>query len=136
MNAKTSFSAIALALLCSSTNALAGDPVVESFDRMLSHRPNEVMPTRPLPSAADPLVDAIVVPLRDGVVRPIVPADPVAESFRRMLTHTPNHVAPPVPNDLGSDPLLAALVEPLREWLAQGARVSRHAVVGPSIAKR
>lgn len=125
MNAKTSLIAATLALLLGSAGALAHDGVAASFERMLTDDRSGVAAVSAPPADGDPLVEAMVVPLRDGVPRRHAQADPVLESFQRMLTHTPNWTAPLAPSGFGPDPLAAALVEPLREWLAQAALSSR-----------
>lgn len=118
---------VALALLLAATPSFATDPVRASFDRMLTHEPVATAPPAAPQAPADPLIAALVVPLRDGVKQAVPMTDAVAQSFERMLTHSPNWVAPPVPAGLGDDPLLAAMVEPLRQWLAQSASVTTHA---------
>jgi hypothetical protein len=113
---------VALALLLGSVNGLAADAVVESFDRLLAHQPG---PTKPVITAdrdADPLIHAMVIPLRDPVRdSPAALAYPIAESFARMLAHTPGTVAPPLPPHTGPDPLIVAIVEPLRQSLSESA---------------
>lgn len=123
-----SLAAITLALAAGAANSAASDAVLESFERMLAHEPGRGVPVSTMAAQADPLIEAMVVPLRDGIRRaPSPPADPVAESFARMLSHTPSTHVPPVPDGLGADPLVAAMVEPLRQWLADSAAATRRA---------
>lgn len=44
--------------------ATAGDPIAESFSRMLAHPPSAAAPAVPSGMGPDPLTDALVVPLR------------------------------------------------------------------------
>jgi hypothetical protein len=64
---------------------------------------------------ADPLIAALVVPVREGTtsIRTNRPSDPVLESFARMLAHEPNWATPALPQGAGADPLIAAVVWPL-----------------------
>lgn len=106
---------IALSLVAAAGHA---DPVMDSFDRMLSHAATSTPIARPA-EPADPLVAALVEPLRDGrsTAMAQVPGsadDPVRLSFVRMLTYTatPMPIARPAEP---ADPLVAALIEPLRD---------------------
>ena len=103
---------VSLALALASAPSLAGDPVRESFDRMLTPHAANAAPHVAATGTADPLIAALVVPLRDGVW-PSAHIDPVAESFARMLNHEPSRLAPPIPAGSGVDPLIAAMVWPL-----------------------
>lgn len=51
-------------------NPSASDPVTLGFARMLDHRPTRHAPSVPACSDADPLVAAIVEPIRDGAQPP------------------------------------------------------------------
>jgi hypothetical protein len=98
--------------------AVQAEPIAESFERMLDHPPSTAPVARPA-EPADPLLHALVLPLRNGrVPAPPAPAlaaadDQVAASFERVLRHpaTATHPAPPE----GIDPLASALVRPLRD---------------------
>lgn len=124
---KRAFAAVALVLLLGTVNCLASDNASESFDRMLAHQPGRGTKVPVAGVDADPLIEAIVIPLREGVQRPVATAVPVAESFARMLAHAPSPIAPSVPANLGPDPLIAAMVEPLRQWLTEGAATAHFA---------
>ena len=107
---------VALAIAGASGTALAADPVRASFDRMLAVEAAPTLQAAAPRDECDPLVAAIVVPLRDGwagrvpVVTAGPAADPVAEGFARMLNHEPSRFAPTRPEGLGADPLIAAIV--------------------------
>jgi len=103
---------VALALVLSHAPGFAADPARASFDRMLSHQPAPAVRPAIVREPADPLIAALVVPLRDGAW-PERTSDAVAESFARMLDHEPSRIAPPLPADAGTDPLIAAVVWPL-----------------------
>jgi hypothetical protein len=106
---------IALALAFAAASGRAADPVRAGFDRMLTtERASAVAPAVP-DGPADPLIAALVVPLRDGatVTSASRAADPVVESFARMLTHEPNRATPELPQGAWTDPLIAAVVWPL-----------------------
>jgi hypothetical protein len=97
--------------------AAQADPVMDSFDRMLTHAAATIATARPSESA-DPLVAAMVEPLRDTRGTAAVPVaaadgDAVRASFERMLQHEPTPLAARAPQ--GTDPLVAALIEPLRD---------------------
>lgn len=92
--------------------ARAGDEVAASFERMLAPHEGVAARAAVAPGPADPLLAAVVVPLRDGVW-PAAPVDPVLASFTRLLSHAPNRVAPAVPAGEPADPLIAAVVQPL-----------------------
>lgn len=92
--------------------AHAGDEIQQSFDRMLAPREGRAARAVAPSGPADPLIAAVVVPLRDGVW-PAMPADPALASFARLFRHEPNHVAPTVPAGEPADPLIAAVVRPL-----------------------
>jgi hypothetical protein len=125
----SSLAAVAFVLIAGAANCAASEGVLESFERMLTHEPGRGVPLASAQVTADPLVEAMVVPLRDGI-RPAPPraADPVAESFARMLAHVPSTHVPPVPAGIGADPLIAAVVEPLRQWLAGNGAAERQAI--------
>lgn len=116
---------VALALAFASSSGIAADPMQASFDRMLAHVPMATGVADAASGPADPLVAALVVPLRDGTwpARPAILTDPVAESFSRMFTHEPSWTTPALPEDSGSDPLIASVVWPL-------LRSSQHTVAG------
>jgi hypothetical protein len=107
-------------------NCLAADAAADSFERMLAHQPGRGVPAAQR-AEVDPLLQAIVIPLREGAPRSMARPDAVADSFARMFAHEPNRVAPAVPAGLGGDPLIAAMVEPLRQWLAQPDPAPRYA---------
>lgn len=132
-----------LALALTSLHGQADDEVRRSFDRMLARDAAAAATTAvvsaeaPPADPADPLVAALVQPLRDGVwpeARPAMAAarlaDPVVAGFARMLSHEPSTHTPPLPADVGTDPLIAAVVLPLlREravTVAGGAPIARH----------
>ncbi len=124
-----------LALALTSLSGQADSEVRGSFDRMLAHDATpatQAAPAAAFAGPADPLVAALVVPLRDGVwpAEPAADADPVVASFSRMLNHEPSRHVPMLPVDAGTDPLVAAVVLPLlREkaiTVARAAPVSRH----------
>lgn len=109
---KTGCTAVALAFAASSVIA---DPLHASFERMLAVEPASARPPAVPIGPADPLIAALVVPLRDGA-SPVAtnrPSDPVLESFTRMLAHEPNWATPALPQAAGADPLIAAVVWPL-----------------------
>lgn len=110
---KTGCFAIALAL--AGSPGIAADPVRTSFDLMLAHPPVPAGAAPAVNGPADPLIAALVVPLRDGNRRasPAAPADPVAESYARMLGHQPGRFNPALPEGTGVDPLVQAVVWPL-----------------------
>jgi hypothetical protein len=107
---------VALALAFASSSGMTADPVRASFDRMLAHEPMPAGAPAATRGPADPLIAALVVPLRDGTrfARPAIATDPVAESFARMFDHEPNRTAPALPESAGTDPLIAAIVWPLQ----------------------
>lgn len=115
---------LALAIALASGPALAADEVRASFDRMLAHEPTSASAPAALGQPADPLVAALVVPLRDGVqpARAFVPADPVFDSFARMFSHQPNRASPALPAGTGPDPLIAVVVRPLLRDHLYGVR--------------
>lgn len=127
---RVGFAVLALAL--TSLNGQADDEVRRSFDRMLAHEAAPATQAAPAAAPADPLVAALVVPLRDGVWprEPAADADPVVASFSRMLNHEPSSHVPALPADAGTDPLVAAVVLPLlREravTVAGRATLTRH----------
>jgi hypothetical protein len=113
--------AVALAVTGASSASFATEPVSASFDRMLAHQAAPTGRADPARTDVDPLVAAIVVPLRDGTAAPTSvraaiagnATDPVAESFARMLSHEPGRFAPARPAGDEADPLIAAIVLPL-----------------------
>ena len=106
---------VVVALALASSSGLAADPVCASFDRMLAHEPMPAGGPAATRGPADPLIAALVLPLRDGAhpSRPVVPSDAVVESFTRMFNHEPNRTPPALPESAGADPLIAAIVRPL-----------------------
>lgn len=131
MNAKPSLTVAALVWGIGAASGLVAGVAVAGFERMNAHQPGAHAASTAVQPGADPRVDAIVVPLRDGVRRRAPQTDAAAESFDRMLSHTPNRVAPPVPSGLGTDPLTAAVVEPLRGGLAPGLATVQQASATP-----
>jgi hypothetical protein len=105
---------VAAALLLASSPGMAFDSLRAGFDRLLADEPAPVSAAATPAGPADPLLAAMVLPLRDGV-RPAqaVAGDPVTESFARMLRHEPSRHSPPLPGDDVADPLIAAVVLPL-----------------------
>jgi len=132
LSLQTRSASIALALAMAAGTCLAQDSAAASFERMLSHQPSTHQPVTAAQREADPLVAALVVPLRDGFPR--LPAfatdDPLAQSFARLFAHQPNAIAPALPSGSGTDPLVAALIEPLRDGSAAAAAAQRHASAG------
>ncbi|MCW5634075.1 MAG: hypothetical protein KIT17_12140 [Rubrivivax sp.] len=108
---------VAAAMVMASSHGMAFDPLRDSFERMRAHEasPPPAACAAAVPGApADPLVAAMVLPLRDGVWPGRAPADaPVLASFTRMLRHAPSRHVPPLPATAGTDPLIAAVVWPL-----------------------
>lgn len=93
---------------------MAFDPLRAGFDRLLAGEPVAARPAAIPAAPADPLVGAIVLPLRDGVWPARAAAgDAVAESFARMLQHEPSRHLPLRPDAAAADPLIAAVVWPL-----------------------
>jgi hypothetical protein len=127
---------VALGLLLGAYDGVAADEVAGSFDRMLAHRPAVSAPITAADREKDPLLQAVVIPLRDGVRYAHAKADPIADSFARMLAHTPNRSMPAVPSNLGADPLIAAIVEPLRESFAAAASTTRLASARATTGER
>jgi hypothetical protein len=124
----SSLAVVAFALLAGTVNCAASDAALDSFERMLAHQPGRSAPVVSVHAEVDPLIEAMVVPLRDGIRRsPLHAADAVAGSFARMLAHTPGANLPPVPAGIGPDPLIAAVVEPLRQWQAESVAAARYA---------
>jgi hypothetical protein len=107
---------VALALAFASSSGMTADPVRASFERMLAHEPMLTRAPAETRGPVDPLIAALVVPLRDGTrfASPTVATDPVAESYARMFNHEPNRIAPVLPASAGTDPLIAAIVWPLQ----------------------
>jgi len=103
---------VALALVLAAAPGFAADLARASFDRMLSHQSAPAARPAIVREPADPLIAALVVPLRDGTW-PERTSDAVAESFARMLNHEPSRIASPLPAQAGTDPLIAAVVWPL-----------------------
>ena len=67
MNRTTRIAAIVTTLLTmGAAQAQASDPARASFDRMLAHLPATHSPARPAAQADDPLVAALVEPLRES----------------------------------------------------------------------
>jgi hypothetical protein len=107
-------SCVAGALMLASSQGQAFDSLRASFDLMLDHEPAAMPAAATHGGSADPLLAAMVLPLRDGLppTRALA-SDPVAESFARMMQHEPNRHVPPLPRGEGADPLIAAIVLPL-----------------------
>lgn len=112
------------------------DAVHEGFDRLLDHPVTQLSAAHPS-GERDPLLGALVEPLRDGRAPAArsadldparVPDDAVGAAFARMLAHAPAPLRAAVP--AGTDPLHAALVEPLRD----GHRGSAPAVYASAVA--
>jgi hypothetical protein len=105
---------VAAALLVASSPGMAFDSLRAGFDRLLADEPAAVSAAATPAGPADPLLAAMVLPLRDGVApAQAVAGDPVAESFARMLAHAPSRHSPPRPAGEVADPLIAAVVLPL-----------------------
>jgi len=105
---------VAAALLAASSPGLAFDPLHASFERVLAAEPAAVQAIVLPGGPTDPLMAALVLPLRDGVwPAQAVTGDPVADSFARMLQHQPSRHVPPLPGEEVADPLIAAVVLPL-----------------------
>jgi hypothetical protein len=49
--------------------ALSDDPVLSSFQRMLSHEPNRIAPPVPAHFEADPLIEALALPVLRWLAR-------------------------------------------------------------------
>lgn len=114
LKASSKIGCVAAALVLASSHSMAFDPLRAGFDRMLADEPVAAQPAAIAAAPADPLVAAIVLPLRDGVWPPhAVTGDAVAESFARMLQHEPSRHVPPLPDAAAADPLIAAVVWPL-----------------------
>jgi hypothetical protein len=114
LNASLKSGLVAAALLLASSPGMAFDSLRTSFDRILADEPASVQAAATPAGPADPLLAAMVLPLRDGVrAEQTLAGDPVAESFARMLRHEPSRHAPPLPGDAVADPLIAAVVLPL-----------------------
>jgi hypothetical protein len=103
---------VALTLLLAAAPGFAADGVRAGFERMLAREPAAAVHPAAAQELADPLIAAVVVPLRDGWW-PERRVDAVVESFARMLNHEPNWITPPLPADAGTDPLITAMVWPL-----------------------
>lgn len=108
----------ALVLFASVGAHAADDALTQSFDRMFAHAPASGAVAAPAGQAADPLLAAMVVPLRDGFAAPQPRHDAVLAGFTRMLQHAPSRHTPALPASVGADPLQLAMVEPLRNGLA------------------
>ncbi|MBK6294679.1 MAG: hypothetical protein IPF55_10605 [Rhodoferax sp.] len=125
MNRSHLLSAAILALFGACAQA-ATDPVALSFERMLNHTPATSAPAVPANFGTDPLIAAMVVPLRNGTPHTapqVAKVDLTIGGFDRMLAHTPTTATPAVPANFGTDPLIAAMVEPLRQWRSGGSAV-------------
>jgi hypothetical protein len=120
---------VAAALAAASSPGMAFDPLRASVERMLADGPVAARPVAVPAGPADPLLAAIVLPLRDGTKPAGAEAtDPVVESFARMLRHEPSRHLPPLPQGAGADPLIAAVVLPLlraNPTLVAGAKAQR-----------
>lgn len=112
LSAVLSAAVTAAVLTLVTSPARAGDEVAASFERMLAPHTGVAAPSIAAPGPVDPLLAALVVPLRDGVW-PATPVDPVLASFMRLFSHEPNRVAPAAPAGEPADPLIAAVVQPL-----------------------
>lgn len=129
MNRTIRLAAAATALLATGL-AHAQDPVRASFDRMLDHTACTCAAAVPAhaDAAHDPLMTAMVLPLRGGQPATAMNwarQDASGASFERMLAHVPSTHRPSVPQPAMEDPLVLALVEPLRESLIAEARARR-----------
>ena len=125
MNRSQVLSAAILALLGACAQA-ATDPVALSFERMLNHTPVTTAPAVPANFGTDPLIAAMVEPLRSGTLHTaaqVAKGDLTIGGFDRMLAHSPTSTYPAVPANFGTDPLIAAMVEPLRLWQSGGSSV-------------
>ena len=63
---RTRSASIALALALAAGTCVAQDGAAASFERMLSHQPATHQPVTAAQHDADPLVAALIEPLRDG----------------------------------------------------------------------
>lgn len=129
MNRTIRLAAAATALLATGL-AQAQDPVRAGFDRMLDHTACTCVAAVPAQASAahDPLLTAMVLPLRDGMPALAVNwtrQDAAGASFERMLAHEASSHRPAMPQPAMEDPLVLALVEPLRESLIAEARARR-----------
>jgi hypothetical protein len=120
---------LAAALAAAASPSMAFDPLRASVERMLADEPVAARPAAVPAGQDDPLLAAIVLPLRDGA-KPAGGelANPVAASFPRMLRHEPSRHVPPLPQGAGADPLIAAVVLPLlrtNPTLVAGAQPQR-----------
>ncbi|MBK9235086.1 MAG: hypothetical protein IPO19_03085 [Rhodoferax sp.] len=91
---------------------------------MLKHTPVTTAPAVPADFGTDPLIAAMVEPLRNGTqhtVAQVAKVDLTIGGFDRMLAHSPTSTYPAVPANFGTDPLIAAMVEPLRQWRSGGS---------------
>ena len=125
MNRPHVLSAAILALFGACAQA-ATDPVALSFERMLNHTPITSAPAVPANFGTDPLLAAMVEPLRNGTphtVTQVAKVDLTIGGFDRMLAHSPTTATPAVPANFGTDPLIAAMVVPLRLWQSGGSAV-------------
>jgi hypothetical protein len=114
LKANLKLGCVAAALMAASSHSMAFDSLRASFERMLDHEPAAMSAAATPGAPADPLIAAMVLPLRDGVWPvPAVASDPVAQSFARMLAHGPSRHSPARPAAEGADPLIAAVVLPL-----------------------
>lgn len=126
--------AVALAVAGTGSASFAADPIRESFDRMLAHQATPTSLAAAPRADVDPLIAAVVVPLRDGAVAPNPVRvslagngkDPVVDAFVRMLSHEPGRFAPARPEVADADPLIAAVVLPLIR--------TRHVVIAANAA--
>lgn len=129
MNRTIRLAAAAAALLATGL-AQAQDPVRSSFERMLDHTACTCVAAVPAQASAahDPLLAAMVLPLREGMPALAVNwarQDAAGASFERMLAHVASTHRPLVPQPAMDDPLVLALVEPSRESLIAEARAQR-----------
>ncbi|HRC39529.1 MAG TPA: hypothetical protein PK420_15755 [Rubrivivax sp.] len=69
LSLQTRSASIALALAMAAGTCLAQDGAAASFERMLAHQPATHQPVTAAQRDTDPLVAALVVPLRDGIRR-------------------------------------------------------------------
>ena len=125
MNRSHVLSAAILALFGACAQA-ATDPVALSFERMLNHTPVTTAPAVPANFGTDPLIAAMVEPLRSGTLHTaaqVAKVDLTIGGFDRMLADSPTSTYLPVPANFVTDPLVSAMVEPLRLWQSGGSSV-------------
>lgn len=132
--AAVSSSAFAFERTREALTPLHQDPVSASFQRMLTHEPNNIAPASPANFEHDPLIEAFALPaLRRHVANRTqdrlasLRQDQVTASFQHMLTHEPNNLAPASPVNFERDPLIEALALPVLRWYADRPQTASQA---------